>query len=116
MTAETVFTISNKSRNLSFGWTNSPTGRATEIATPGAPLEQGGMATVKQQIAECRRCNSGGTYHNTALFVGGQRIAEIYLPEHAAWVAWQGNGVRTVLDAIESYGSVMVAIGDDDDD
>ena len=116
MTTETVFTISNKSRNLSFGWTNSPTGRSTEIATPGAPLEQGGMATVKQQIAECRRCNSGGTFHNTALFVGGQRIAKIYLLEDEGWAELRRNGVRTVLDAIESYGSVMVAISDDDDD
>ena len=115
MEAETVFTISNKSRNLSFGWTNSPTGRNTEIATPGAPRVQGGMATVKHQIAECHRCNSGGTYHNTALFVGGQRIAEIYLPEHDEWCAWRQDSAQVVFDAIENYGSVMVAISDEYD-
>ena len=74
------------------------------------------MATVKQQITYCHRCNSDGTFYNTALFVGGQRIAKIYLPEHAVWAKLRRNTVGTVLDAIECYGSVKVAISDDDDD
>ena len=116
MTTETVFTISNKSRNLSFGWTNSPIGRNTEIAAPNAPLEQGGMATVRRQVAYCRWCNSDGTFYNTALFVGGQRIAKVYLPEHDKWFAWRHNSAQVVLEVMKSYGSVTVAISDDDDD
>ena len=115
MTSETVFTITPKSRNLSLGHTNRPTGNGTEIDTPAAPKQQGGIATVKRELAECRRINSGGTYYNTALFVSGQRVTEIYHPESNTWIDWQGNGIKTALDIFESYGDVMVCTGEDAD-
>ena len=107
-TAETVFTITPKSRNLSLSHTNHPTGNGTEIGTPPAPKTRGGLASIKRELAECRKINSGGTYYNVSLFVCGQRVTEIYHPMSDSWIGWQGNGIKAVLDTIESYGDVMV--------
>ena len=109
MPTETVFKITPKSRNLSLSHTNHPTGVGTEISTPPAPKTRGGLASVKRELAECREINSGGTYYNVSLFVGGQRVTEIYQPMSNRWIDWQGNGIKSVLDIIESYGDVMVA-------
>lgn len=109
MTNETVFTITAKSRNLSLSHTNKPTGNGTEISTPPAPKTRGGLASVKRELAECQKMNSGGTYYNVSLFVCGKRVTEIYDPMHNRWVGWIAVGIREVLDMIESYGDVMVA-------
>ena len=115
MTNETVYTISPRNRNLSLSHTNLPSGFGSEISAPPVPKWRGGLASIKRELAECQKINSGGTYHHISLFVDGQRVTEIYNPMHNSWVKWQSNGTKSVLDLIESYGDVMVFTGDTED-
>ena len=110
----TVLTITRKSRNLSMGWCNSPTGRGTEISEPSAPREQGGIATLHRQIAECRRTNSGGNYHTTGLYVGGKRVIEVFYggewtPIRSMNTA-SGMPFSWLFDELEQWGDVTVEV------
>lgn len=71
---ETI-TITTASRNLSFGWDNKPRqmkgGLGFDLAP--APTQQGGLATLRHQMAECRRINSGNGYTKN-FFVGSKRV------------------------------------------
>ena len=73
-TTETI-TITPQSRNLSFGWDNKPRQMKWGLGfdPAPAPTEQGGLATLRRQMAECRRINSGNDYARS-FFVGGQRV------------------------------------------
>ena len=77
-TTETItetITITPQNRNLSFGWDNKPRQMKWGLGfdPAAAPTKQGGLATLRRQMAECRKINSANGY-TKSFFVGGQRV------------------------------------------
>lgn len=66
--------ITRKSRNLSYGWSNTPAGNGTEIETPREESKRGGLRSIYAGYRECLRINSGGAFFRFAIFVNGRRI------------------------------------------
>ena len=86
-------TISPRSRNLGYAWTNTPVQKYTDSGhsylgfnTPRHPQVVGGPRTIRQEMASAARGNSGNDWHS-AFFVGGRRVVAVdgYVPHRIAW-------------------------------
>ena len=100
-------TISNRSRNLGYGWTNSVVqggGGHLRIASEEIrPCAQGGPATIHCERANARRINSGNDWAG-AMFVGGRRVVGIAEPgsesdrvDVGLIMAWLADGLEIDL-------------------
>lgn len=105
-------TISRRSRNLAFGWSNRPIRDERGnliIETPSAPSTVGGIPTVQAQ-ADDRHKISGGADSKGALFVGGKRVVSVV--SGGEWVA-DGGDINTILYLLtdtESNGVLTVEV------
>lgn len=73
-------TISSRSRNLGYGWTNQPYTQFNSrgesllrVSPPDAPSVTGGPATIERELKSTAQGNRGNAYVET-LFVGEQRV------------------------------------------
>lgn len=69
--------ITPRSRNLAFGFNNKPEpiNGYLGFSPAAAPREQGGFATLRRQLAEHRRINSGNDSRGD-YFVSGKRVSD----------------------------------------
>jgi len=81
MTATTATTISSRSRNLGYGWTNQPRQYRNSrgdsllgVPLPSSPDVTGGLRTIETERARAVRGNAGNDW-SESLFVAGRRIA-----------------------------------------
>ena len=106
-TSTNTVLISTRSRNLSCGWENKPIQTYNEngssdlgFKTPNAPREQGGVATLRRQLAECEQVNSGN-YSRKEFFVGGKRV--VNSDSVNQWLEFSlGFGINELLVEIDA--------------
>ncbi len=105
MTTETATetTISSRSRNLGYGWTNQPRqyrnsrgDSLLSVSRSTGPDVSGGLKTILTERARAQRGNAGNDW-SEALFVAGRRIA--YATSDTTYI-YNGNSHASVGDII----------------
>jgi len=84
-------TITLRTRTLGWGYETQPTGHGTDIEIPTRPYHTGTYRQICSAIPSDRTyqsLRSGGTFINTAWFVGGQRIVAIRFADEAGNPKW----------------------------
>jgi len=75
-----IVTISSKSRNLGYGWTNDvvqDSGHLRVAHENITLMTQGGPATVQKERSDAFRINNNNDWAG-ALFVGGKRVVAVW--------------------------------------
>ena len=95
----TTVKITTRTRSLGYGWTTQPHRSRASIVEVTAPDVVGGLRTVEAERAKHLRAVSGGTWSNSALFLGGKRV-----------VAAGGWEISQILAEVRQFGEATVTI------
>jgi hypothetical protein len=88
--------ITRNSKNLAFGWSNTPLRNKAEIESVESPSVVGNWRVVCAELDRARRINSGGVWFRFALFVGGKRVQGPSWEITAALAGLESDGHATV--------------------
>jgi hypothetical protein len=109
----TELTVSARSRNLGYAWTNQPRSYPTRsgdtslrVPVPERPQVTGGPRTLRDEARRAQRLNRGN-YWNEAVFVGGRRVVAV---DGVRYVSH--DLVGAVLGALDDPYPVRVTVAD----